>query len=407
LGAHLWSRRHTIARQARSFFVVLLPLFVIAHFSHHLVSAVFTPLLPYIRETLAIDYTRTGLLVAAFNISYGVGQFPGGWLADRWGFARLVTIGISGVALCGILAGLSPSFWFLAAVLGIMGVLGGGYHPAASPLISTRVAETFRGRALGIHQTGGSASWFLAPLIAGGIAEALGWRGAFLAVSVPTLLFGLLLYILLNRNPSEEISSETEEDEGGVMGRLGSMLPVMLLSIINQFMVFSVLTFVPLFIVDHLGGSKAAGAVMLSIANSAGLWAGLLGGFLSDRIGKVPIIVAPAVIAGPLIYLLGQATLAWSIYPVLLLLGMSQYMVMPVTESYLITHSPKKRRSTFMGLYYALSRGGPGLAAPVIGILIDRYRFQTAFLAVAGFMVAVLLGCSLIILLNAGRRPRP
>jgi FSR family fosmidomycin resistance protein-like MFS transporter len=407
LGAHLWSRRHTIARQARSFFVVLLPLFVIAHFSHHLVSAVFTPLLPYIRETLAIDYTRTGLLVAAFNISYGVGQFPGGWLADRWGFARLVTIGISGVALCGILAGLSPSFWFLAAVLGIMGVLGGGYHPAASPLISTRVAETFRGRALGIHQTGGSASWFLAPLIAGGIAEALGWRGAFLAVSVPTLLFGLLLYILLNRNPSEEISSETEEDEGGVMGRLGSMLPVMLLSIINQFMVFSVLTFVPLFIVDHLGGSKAAGAVMLSIANSAGLWAGLLGGFLSDRIGKVPIIVAPAVIAGPLIYLLGQATLAWSIYPVLLLLGMSQYMVMPVTESYLITHSPRKRRSTFMGLYYALSRGGPGLAAPVIGILIDRYRFQTAFLAVAGFMVAVLLGCSLIILLNAGRRPRP
>jgi predicted MFS family arabinose efflux permease len=302
--------------------------------------------------------------------------------------------------------------------------LGGGYHPSASPLISTFVAEKGRGNApggvpggaqgnalgsaLGIHQIGGSASFFLAPLIAGGIGEALGWRGAFLVVSAPTLLLGILLYLLLERGGEREGGDESRDGESGEnpAGRLGSIFPVMLLNVLNQFTVYTVLTFVPLYVVDRLGGSKAAGAALLSIAHSAGLWAGPLGGVLSDRIGKVPIIVAAGFLAAPLIYLLGHASLAWSVYPILLFMGMSQYLGMPVTESYVITHAPRKTRSTLLGVYYTLSRGGPGLAAPVIGYLIDRYGFATALPVTAAFMGAVAVGFSIPILLSAGRGER-
>ena len=86
----------------------LLPLFVLAHFVHHLVTALPTPLLPFIRKEFSLDYTQAGLVISAFSLAYGIGQLPAGWLADRIGNRWLITFGIVGVCL--ILAGLAFGF---------------------------------------------------------------------------------------------------------------------------------------------------------------------------------------------------------------------------------------------------------------------------------------------------------
>ena len=112
---------------------------MVAHFAHHLVNALPVPLLPLIRDSFALDYTRSGLVISAFSLSYGIGQLPGGWLADRIGPRILITIGICGVALAGLLVGLSQTYIMMLVFLALMGVLGGGYHPASAPLISASV----------------------------------------------------------------------------------------------------------------------------------------------------------------------------------------------------------------------------------------------------------------------------
>ena len=150
----------------------LLPLFMLAHFSHHVLTAIPIPLLPMIRSNFALDYTQSGLAISAFTLAYGIAQLPGGWLADRVGPRQLITMGISVVALSGLLVGLSQTYTMMAVFLVLMGLMGGGYHPAASPLISTSVEPENRGRALGFHLIGGSASHFLAPLMAAAIASA-------------------------------------------------------------------------------------------------------------------------------------------------------------------------------------------------------------------------------------------
>ena len=55
-----------------------MPLFVLAHLSHHLVTALPVPLLPYIRDEFALDYTRAGFIISAFGVVYGVCQLPAG-----------------------------------------------------------------------------------------------------------------------------------------------------------------------------------------------------------------------------------------------------------------------------------------------------------------------------------------
>ena len=83
---------------------------MLAHFAHHLVTALPVPLLPLIRDDFALDYTQSGLVLSAFTLSYGVSQLLGGWLADRIGPRILITIGICGVALGGLLVGLSQTY---------------------------------------------------------------------------------------------------------------------------------------------------------------------------------------------------------------------------------------------------------------------------------------------------------
>ena len=161
-------------RFIRQLFAGTLWLFVLSHFSHHVITALIVPLLPYIRNDFALDYTQSGFVISAFSLSYGIGQLPAGWLADRMGSRNLMTLSIVGVALAGLMVGLSHAYLLMIFCLIGMGIAGGGYHPSAPPLISASVAPEKRGFALGCHFIGGSTSYFLSPLIGAAIATAFG-----------------------------------------------------------------------------------------------------------------------------------------------------------------------------------------------------------------------------------------
>ena len=97
------------------------------------------PLLPFIRTEFGLDYTQASFVTSAFALANGAAQLPAGWLADRIGPMVLIMVGILGVALAGILVGISQTYVMLLVFLILMGLLAGGYHPAATPLISKSV----------------------------------------------------------------------------------------------------------------------------------------------------------------------------------------------------------------------------------------------------------------------------
>jgi MFS family permease len=361
------------------------------------------PLLPLIRDEFALNYTQAGWLTSAFLLAYGVSQLPGGWLADRISPRLLVTIGISGVSLAGLMAGLAPNYLLLAASLIMLGLLGGGYHPSSAPLVSASIEPQKRGRALGLHQIGGTASYFLAPLIAVGIASSFGWRGSFILTAIPAIFLGIVLYVMLGRlgftrqsisNRKSPVQKETQEEMPGHRRRLISFIT---LSIVGKDLIVGVISFIPLFLVDHFGIDETRAGGLLFIVYLGGLWAGPLGGYLSDRLGNIRVMLVGSLIMGPFIYLLNLASFGWSIYAVMTLIGMSMYLLMPTSEAYIISHTPEHRRSTILGIYYFGSRGGPGIVAPVLGYLIDRLGFNHAF-AIAGALILILtLICSIFL----------
>ena len=362
-------------------------------------TALPVPLLPLIRSDFGLDYTQSGLVVSAFTLAYGAGQLPAGWLADRIGPRIVITIGVCGVAVSGLLIGFSQTYIMLIAFLILMGLLGGGYHPASPPLVSASVEPKNRGRALGLHVIGGSASFFLAPLIAAAIAAAWSWRGSFIGLAVPAIIFGIILYVLLGRwKPTKKAEHKTFSipiETPHTPCRLRRLITFITLTTFAQAMILSVVAFVPLFLVDHFGIAKETAAVSISVIHSGGLWAGPLGGYLSDRWGRVPVVLAVCFIAGPAIYLLNLAPYGLGIGALLATIGIIMYARMPVSEAFIVDHTSVQHRSTILGIYYFSSWGSGGILTPVMGYLIDRLGFYSSFTIISVSVVVVTLVCSI------------
>ena len=381
--------------------VGLLPCFVVAHFVHHLLTALPIPLLPLIRSDYSLDYTLSGWVVSAFNLAYGIGQLPAGWLADRIGPRIIITVGICGVALAGLFVGLSQSFGMLLFFLALMGFLGGGYHPASPPLIAASVEAKTRGRALGLHTIGGGASYFLAPLIGTAIAVYWGWRGSFIWLAGPTIVFGLLFYLILRRHGNSqaagvEASSSPALDVPPEYSNRNLAIFIFL-STFTGAVIFATISFIPLFLVDHFGFAKERAGAFFALIYSAGLWVSPIGGYLSDRWGRIPLILGVCFFAGPVIFALPFAPGQWGVLTLLLLIGVIIYVRMPVSESYIIRHTSPRNRSTILGIYFFGGMEGGGILTPVAGYLIDHYGFAVSFTISGALLLAVTFVCSLLL----------
>jgi MFS family permease len=364
-----------------------LPWFIMAHFGHHLLTALPGPLLPSIRTEFNLSYPQSSIVTTAFALSGGAAQLPSGWLADRINPVILIAVGTIGVAVGGVLVGISTTYIMLIIFMVVLGLMTGGYHPASTPMILSSVEPKLRGRALGLHLLGGNSSFFIAPLIAGGIMSvwpAWGWRGPFIILAIPTAVFGLIIYIYLTRwggrghvETARKRAAAEKPPQPGYKRRLTAYLVQM---IIGGGAGMSVNAFLSLYMTDILKTSDSEAAMLMSIMFLPGIIGGtVVGGWISDRIGTVRIIIATSILSGLIIFALKAATLGFGFYAVLFIMGLIMAIRMPVTEVFIMSQTPAKHRSTIYGVYYFTMQYTGAIFAPVMGWAIEKYTFDTMF----------------------------
>jgi len=296
-------------------------------------------------------------------------------------------IGTLGVAVAGVLVGLSTNFVMLLVALMLMGLLSGGYHPAATPLISASVPDQQRGRALGFHLVGGNSAFFVTPIIAaaivGAFGETAGWRYSYLILAAPTVIFALIFWFYLARHGGrahvQTVKKQITEESPPQPGYKRRLIAFLTMMVVGGGISMSVMPFLTLFMTDELGASNALAGGLMSVVFSSGLWAGPVGGYISDKIGSIKVIIATGILSGVLIYAFKLVELGPSLYIVLFFQGLIMAIRMPVTEVFIMTQAPAKHRSKIFGVYYSTMQYTGAIFVLPGGYLLERFGFQTMF----------------------------
>ncbi|HET7771535.1 MAG TPA: MFS transporter [Chloroflexota bacterium] len=371
-----------------------LPSFIFAHFAHHVGTGGLAPLLPLIRDDFGLDYARSGLLLSAYGLALGFAQLPVSALADRMSKRLLIAIGLLGVGLLGILVAFTTAFWQLIPLLILIGVFGSTYHAPAAAYLAAAYAAVARGRALGTHVIGGALAFAAAPAIAAGVAKISGsWRMGFLALALFPIVSGVLMMVQLRFEPERAEAVRQTRDQVNALRALRSIGPLVAVALAEQLLTASMFAYIPLFLVDRHSVAPELAALSIGLVAGIGVLAAPLGGALSDRIGRAPVLIAVTASVGPLILLFTYAPVGWPIVAVLLLFGLSMNMRLPVLESLFADAIPAHRRSTVLGLYYFIGQESSGVTTPLVGRLIDVTDPVETFtiLGVLGTAVSVVL----------------
>jgi MFS family permease len=121
--------------------------------------------MPFITEDLGLKEWQSDWLLGAFFWTYGLAQVPSGWLSDRFGPRRVLTLYIILWSLFTGLMGVAGSFLALLAYRFACGLAQAGAYPTSAGMLSKWVPFRDRGLASGIVSTGGRLGGFIAPVL--------------------------------------------------------------------------------------------------------------------------------------------------------------------------------------------------------------------------------------------------
>jgi MFS transporter, NNP family, nitrate/nitrite transporter len=252
--------------------------------------ALLGPLGPRLRDTLDLTATEQAMVVAVPVIVGSIGRIPVGALTDRFG-ARIMFPTVSFLTIVPVLyLGHVASSYAELVVGGFFLGLGGTAFAVGVPFVNAWYPPQRRGTALGIFGVGmgGTA---IAAFTTVQLADSFGPSVPFTLVAVVLASYGALAAVLLRDEPSHTASSASFLGRMAV-ARLRSTQELSFLYAVSfgGFVAFSV--YLPTYLrnaydlTESDASLRTAGFVLLAIA------ARPLGGWLSDKVHPVPVLVA-------------------------------------------------------------------------------------------------------------------
>ena len=149
-------------------------------------------LLPLYAKTLGLEPMHTGMILAAFTVTFIIVQFPSGHISDKVGrlppMVAALVIGM--VALLGL--PFLKTFPLLAAAMGLYGISYGLLFPSVSALVADHTAEHERGTGMGIFHAMLTAGVAIGAPVMGGVGERIGLDKGLLAT--PAVLVAALVF---------------------------------------------------------------------------------------------------------------------------------------------------------------------------------------------------------------------
>lgn len=168
----------------------------------------------YGRE-LGASSVEIALMTSVFLLAGFVASPPMGWLADRFGYRRILWVGLLVHALL-MLAYIPVQHpLLLIGLRGLEGIASASVLPPARALANVIAPRSRQGEALGVLSAAQAASILLGPVAGSLLASQVGYTPSFLVASGSLVLAIAATLLLPGRARSAEYSEHSERDERG------------------------------------------------------------------------------------------------------------------------------------------------------------------------------------------------
>ncbi len=362
-----------------------------------------------IQREFGLTSAWAGGLASATLITSALGGTAAGYLADRFGRARVLVWSILVYSIFTGMTATSHSYWELAVWRGLVGIGLGAEWAAGSVLVAETWPARHRGKAIGFVQSGWAIGYILAAALAALVMPRFGWRPLFIAGTLPALLaFWVRRDIpepevwkqVHQINPLRSIGSAAKELWRPPLR--GRMLAATLVASLVMFAYWGLFTWIPAYLASPVerGGAgfstlKTSGWV---VAVQVGAFLGYnLFGLVSDRLGRRPAFMAFTLCAAGLVPLYAQphrsAAALLALGP---LIGFFGHGYFSVFGAYLAELFPSGVRATALGVCYNVGRAAAAAAPVAIGAIADAHGIAvglgatSAFFAASAFLVLLL-----------------
>ncbi len=347
------------------------------------VSALIEPIKHELRLSDTAIGFLTGTALAIFYTGMGI---PLGMIADRVDRRKLIAVSLGVWSLMTALSGMAGNFiQLLLARIGV-GTGEAGGTPGSQSMLSDIFPRSHLVLANTIFTLGAAAGSMLGSVAGGNIAEAFGWRAAFLALGFPGIVLALIVRFTMREpvrggtSAATAVTATPLSETLRFIARQRSLLHVLAGGTVVTYWGWGLLWWTPAFFSrSHHLTTGQAGTLVGTVSGIAGAAGIILGGLLIHWLAGRDLrwqvwVVAAATLCGTLasmaVYSTGSLPLAtvalWMFVPVAYLnIG----PILSLTQSLV---RPRMRGLTCALLLFGANVANLALAPQLIGILSDQ-----------------------------------
>ena len=375
---------------------ILILIYMLNFLDRQIIGILAAPL----KAEFGLSDTQFGLLGGlAFALLYSTLAIPIAWLADRFSRVWIMTAALTVWSGFTALSGMAQNFAQLVLFRIGVGVGEAGCTPPAHSLIADYVPKEKRASALAFYSMGTPLGGLLGLVMGGLVADAYGWRAAFLVAGAPGILFALLCWFTLKEprklmaQHSAAIQS-TQVTFGETLKYLAKKKTFWLIALgaaIKAFIGYGHAPFTASFFLRVHGeevkalaesfGLQSIGFLGLALGlmgGTAGAISAYLGGQIADKYAKSDLrgyVVVPAfasLLAVP-VYILAVSVPSASVALWILVINglMGSLWYGPVYAIGQSVVPPHMRATTSAILLFTINLIGLGLGPLAVGILSD------------------------------------
>lgn len=156
-----------------------------------------------ILKDLSISKEMLGLILGIFAVGYALFQVPSGWIADRLGARKALTIVVSVWSVFTALTGAVRNLWQILTLRFLFGVGEAGAFPGATQAFFRWLPVKERGLAHGINFSGSRLGAALSLFLMPWLISVIGWRWTFAINGLIGIIWATIWLLWFRDNPKD------------------------------------------------------------------------------------------------------------------------------------------------------------------------------------------------------------